>query len=75
MDLEIREVKVPVREPFPKECFKDHQPPQPFSSEGRLLIEQLDDWARGLMATLEKEWVTNDQCRELNVQRAANPDS
>lgn len=69
VETEIREVKVPVRVPLPEKCFKDHQPPQPFSSEGRLPVGQLDDWAEGLAITLEKEWVTNAECRTLNEQR------
>ena len=65
----MREVKVGVRVPLPEKCFKDHQPPQPFSSEGRLPVGQLDDWAEGLAITLEKEWATNAECRDLNEQR------
>lgn len=69
VETQIREVRVPVRTPMPEKCFKDHQPPQPFSSEGRLPVGQLDDWAEGLATTLEKEWATNAECRDLNEQR------
>lgn len=69
VETEIRDVAVTVRAKMPDKCFKDHQPPQPFSSEGRLPVGQLDDWAEGLAITLEKEWVTNAECRTLNEQR------
>jgi hypothetical protein len=69
VETEIRDVAVTVRAKMPDKCFKDHQPPQPFSSEGRLPVGQLDDWAEGLAITLEKEWATNAECRLLNDQR------
>ena len=69
VETQIRDVDVTVRAKLPDKCFKDHQPPQPFSSEGRLPVGQLDDWAEGLAITLEKEWATNAECRMLNEQR------
>lgn len=72
METEIRDVPQAVREPLPEKCFKNHQPQRPFSSEGRLTIGQLDDWATELAATLEKEWAVNFECAELNEQRGAD---
>lgn len=71
--VEIREVLIPVREPLPEECFKNHQPGQIFSLEGSLTIGQLSEWSAELAATLEKEWAVNLECAALNDQRG--PDS
>lgn len=54
---------------MPDECFEEHQTPA-FSTEGTVLtVRELDDWAEGLVQTVEAYREQARTCRALNEQR------
>ncbi len=66
--VEIREVKVPVRTPMPDDCFLDHRTPR-LDQEGTLTFREFDTWAEGLAQAIDRYRVQVARCRELNAQR------
>ena len=65
VQIETREVKVPVRTPLPAECFEDYKVPA-LSQAGTLTFREFEQWTDGLVGVIESYRVQNSHCRELN---------
>lgn len=72
VQIETREVLVPVRTPLPEECFVEWKAPA-LSQTGALTFREFEQWVDGAIAAIESYQVQAQRCRELNVERQPAP--
>lgn len=76
-EVEIREVKVPVRTPLPDDCFTTHHvsPQAALPAEGPLILKDYVTWADSLVVVAKRYLAQAQRCQALNQSDPAVPTS
>lgn len=76
-EVEIREVKVPVRTPLPDDCFTQHQvnAAARLPAEGSLTVKEYVTWADALVVIVKRYQAQSQRCHDLNHRDPAAPSS